>query len=422
MAIDTSIYSNIRPVELPSPLDSAQRSMNLSSLALQNKALARQSQLQDQEDSNKQAIKTLYAKNLGPNGQLNQQAFLSDLSKVSPAVAMDYQEKFAKTGKDTAESQKSKAEALQKQMSIAMPAIEHLAGLSENERAAQFDPVIKKLQVMGIDTSNFAKDSSGNYLYDPGQFQIAYKTGKSLKDYLENQKTTAEIGKTKADTAKSYSEAKKASNDSGPQNKAMQSVVTILESARGNPAAAQAEKDLYAADKAKSLTRLYGDPNNLDPRMVNLLVSEVSKIAAGGVPTQHELDALNPGTLQGSLASVWSKLSNNPTPANAGAFIKQYQDYSDALSKDAKKVIQDKYGRVIESRRKQLGEDNYGMLKDQYLNRFNSDESQSASNSTSQYSPPPAGKIRVQSPDGRIGLIDASQKGEAIAAGGKVIK
>jgi hypothetical protein len=154
------------------------------------------------------------------------------------------------------------------------------------------------------------------------------------------------------------------------QDKAMQNVQQLLESARGNPAASQAEKDIYAAQKANSLTNLYGDPNKLSQSQVNLLTAEIGKIASGGQSTQAELDGLSPGTLNGKLSSVWGKLQNAPTPANAGAFIKQYQDYANALTGDAQKVISDKYGRIIESRKHQLGDDNYGLLKAHYLDRF----------------------------------------------------
>lgn len=176
--------------------------------------------------------------------------------------------------------------------------------------------------------------------------------------------------KIKQDTLKMQKQQQQDAKTASDQGKALQNTQQMLESARGNPAAAQAEKDLYSVQKANSLINMYGDPNKLSPQQVNLLVSEVSKIATGGVPTGHEQEALKPGTAESHLASLWSKLSNEPTPANAGAFIKQFQDYNNALAKDAQKVIQDKYGRVIETRKKQLGDDNYQSLQDNYINRF----------------------------------------------------
>lgn len=161
------------------------------------------------------------------------------------------------------------------------------------------------------------------------------------------------------------------------QDRAMQQTKMLLESARGNPAAAQAERDIYSAQKADSLANLYGDPNKLSPQQVKLLASELAKIAQGGVPNMTELQGLTPNTLMSKFATVWGNLSNHPTPANAAAFVKQYQDYTHALTKDAQKVIKDKYGRVIESAKKQIGDDNYDQLKTQYLDRFKSEEQSS---------------------------------------------
>ena len=162
------------------------------------------------------------------------------------------------------------------------------------------------------------------------------------------------------------------------QNQMLGQTQQLLESARGNPAAQQAERDLYSADKAKSLINLYGDPDKLSPQMVNTLVAEVAKISGGGAPTLEGMKALTPDTLSSQLAGVKQKLLNEPTPANAGAFVKQYGDYIDKLKDDAKKVISDKYGRIIESRKGQLSPENYGALQDQYLNRFAEKEAAAA--------------------------------------------
>lgn len=154
------------------------------------------------------------------------------------------------------------------------------------------------------------------------------------------------------------------------QEKVRQQTEQLLESARGNPAAAQAEKNLLNAANAKSLINMYGDPNQLSNQQVQLLVGEVGKVAQGGAPAMHELDALSPGALKGRLAGVWSKFSNEPTPANAGAFVKQYSDYVDLLQKDSEKVIEDKYGRVLNSAKRALDPRDYQVLRANYVDRF----------------------------------------------------
>lgn len=157
---------------------------------------------------------------------------------------------------------------------------------------------------------------------------------------------------------------------SDQENKSLTQTQQLLESARGNPAAAQSEKDLYASQKANSLFNMYKDPNQANNSMFQLYATEIAKMASGGVPSIHELQGLNPNTIPGYLSSAAEKFSSTPTPANKGEFMKQFKSYSDALAKDAQKVIQDKYGRVIESRKNQLGPDNYQTLQENYINRF----------------------------------------------------
>lgn len=184
------------------------------------------------------------------------------------------------------------------------------------------------------------------------------------------------------------------------QSKALDDAQRLLESARGNPAVAQAEKDLYAASKADSLANLYGDPNKLSSAQVTLFSQEIAKIAAGGVPTQHELEGIDQKTLMRMGSEKVSKFTNNPTPANAAAFVKQFQDYTRALKKDAQKTIEDKYGRIIEGKKGQLGADNYKVLKEQYIDRFKAPADAPEATAQAQ-SPAPTPMQTVTLKDGR---------------------
>lgn len=189
------------------------------------------------------------------------------------------------------------------------------------------------------------------------------------REQAEQRAQTANIANQNRATAEQGRSDDRAAKS---QDAAMSHTVDGLESARGNPAIQQAEKDIYAASKVNSLANLYGDPNKLNPQMVKTLVSEVGKIASGGQSSEAELDALTPDTLSSKLAGVWQPLKNEPSPANAAAFVKQYQDYANALTADAQKMLTDKYGRIIDSRSDALGEANVSKLKDKYLNRFGS--------------------------------------------------
>lgn len=217
---------------------------------------------------------------------------------------------------------------------------------------------------------------------------------------LKNQQQIAADNRRMHEEMLEYARGTKANLN---QQHALQSTQQLLESARGNPAAAQAERDLYSAQKADTLANLYGDPNKLSMPQVRLLAQEVGKIAAGGVSSQHELEGITPNSLMGRLSGVVSNLTNSPTPANAAAFVKQYQDYTKALKNDAQKVIQDKYGRIIESRKHQLSPDDYTSLKTQYLDRFKNDEPSTSA---------AAGKVKVSNGKQSF-LIDPSDLADA---------
>lgn len=180
-----------------------------------------------------------------------------------------------------------------------------------------------------------------------------------------------EMQETRRMQGEQIAEAKNAAREKAAtdkQNQALTQTQGLLESARGNPEVQQALKDRYAASKAAALISENYDPNKMTPQQVHLLQSEVSKIATGGVPSVAEMQALNPGTLKQKFAEVSQKLLNQPTAANAGAFIKQYQTYLNDLNKNAQEVIDNKFGRVIEARKNIVGPENYKSLQEQYLN------------------------------------------------------
>ena len=182
------------------------------------------------------------------------------------------------------------------------------------------------------------------------------------------------IEKQKADAMQKAAEGNKELKGQANQDRALQQTKQMLESARGNPAAAQAEKDLYSVDKINSLYKLYPNIDKMPDAQVGLVAQEIAKVATGGVPPGHGIDAVKPNTPESRLQKFFGQLQNHPNGANLGAYLKELKKYGDTLHNDAQKVIQDKYGRVIESSKKQLGDDNYKMLQDQYLNRFNTSE------------------------------------------------
>lgn len=230
------------------------------------------------------------------------------------------------------------------------------------------NPYASSARSVGISTYKLANpkasDEDVNAAFPEGQSGAAYeRTSGLLKPELTAQTKTNSLLTTLA--------ARNAGTQGKDQTKATKDLRTSLEQMRGNPAVQQAEKDIYSSDKADSLANLYGDPNKLSPQQVNLLSTEIGKIAHGGSSTHAELDGITPHTLSGSMATITGNLMNSPTPANAAEWVKQYQDYTRALRKDAQNEITNRYGRLFDAYEDDVPSEKFGKLKDTYMGRFN---------------------------------------------------
>lgn len=204
MGIDTSIYSNVQPVQvnIPSPLAASQQAMSLSQLGMQQMQMQRQMMTQ-------QATQQSYAKNTDPTtGQLNQQGFLSDLGKSGfGQAAQDYSAQFAKANKDAADAQAAKLDAAQKAYTLTGPAFDYMNKLPEDDRAKVYPNVVAQLKAQGVDTSNM------DHPYDPALFNQYYGTWQNNKQNLANMLDQANTGKSQAETVKDYAEAAKAQSE-----------------------------------------------------------------------------------------------------------------------------------------------------------------------------------------------------------------
>lgn len=256
--------------------------------------------------------------------------------------------------------------------------VAEILGLDPSKTEGISGVTLDKIVPIGLKKQASEMAIQKTLLQQSGAFQrsqLGSETKSSIADANRDAankraQTRDAIERQKADAATKNAEGNKELKTQAGQDRALQQTKQMLESARGNPAAAQAEKDLYSVDKANSLFKLYPDLNKVPDAQVGLITQEIAKIAQGGVPTGHELEALKPNTPESRLQKLFGQVTNQPTSANLGAYLKELQKYTNALKGDAKKVIQDKYGRVIESSKKQLGDDNYKSLQDQYVNRF----------------------------------------------------
>lgn len=192
MPIDTSIYQNIKPLQInmPSPLEASEGAMRLSALGMQQREMA-------DKLSRSRTMREAFSKNMGQDGKLNQEGFLSALGNAGLAEErFDYETKFAKRAKDESDARASQLEIANKTYHITGPAFDYLAGLPEPQRAGEWPRMLQTLKSQGVDVSNMS------HPYDPGLFRQYLGNWRNSKPALENQLARAQIGKTQADTEK----------------------------------------------------------------------------------------------------------------------------------------------------------------------------------------------------------------------------
>ncbi len=121
--------------------------------------------------------------------------------------------------------------------------------------------------------------------------------------------------KTSNDQAKAYSEA---------QQK--------IASFRGNAGLQQASKDVLNANKALALINQPGMKTTQDLR---LLAEEMGKVASGGVPGEHGVEALMPSNLKTRYAGLINFIASKPTDTQANEYIQRNKAYLNEIGKVA---------------------------------------------------------------------------------------
>lgn len=401
MPLDTSIYQNIQ--QGPSLAQSVEGGLQLGQKFrdMQNQADMRQA----------------YSKNTDPKtGQLNQQAFLSDIGKANPQAAMQYQEQFAKMGKDRAESQSAQVEAAQKQISQVMPALEYLKQMPEDKRAAYWPQAMSQLKSMGVDTSRMGD------IYDKNMFNQAYLTGSQMKDRLDAQKTQAETGKIQAE----YGE------------KAMNRVTDYQKNLQGDELYKKNTGQLMAGKNALSIV----DDAVSNPGSRAMLPVVLARFATGDQRiNEMEADAFFKNQPAGSkIRQVYTDLIKGGLSQQNAEAAKQYittamqsaAENKSEIEMDHAKKFSAATGMPVERAYKSITAQAPGTLAQVPAGpaRFAKNQPKdsgsvldgTANASEAPSSAPPAGMLRMMSPDGKIRLIPKAQKGEAIAAGGSIMK
>jgi hypothetical protein len=127
-----------------------------------------------------------------------------------------------------------------------------------------------------------------------------------------------------------------------------------LTNPRGNQAVQQAQIGVLSGKKAMDLINQYPDLNKMPAQQVSLLAQELSKVASGGVGSEHGQRSLEANTVQSNWSKLVSNISGEPTGADLKPFIEQNKAYLDNMLKTNMDTIKDYHQQVYNGYKKRL--------------------------------------------------------------------
>lgn len=187
------------------------------------------------------------------------------------------------------------------------------------------------------------------------------------------------------------------------EEKAYSELRTKAETFRGNPAAQQASRDTLSASKALALVKTK-DPNKLTTQDLNLLAGELAKIATGGVPTEHGIQALMPNNLNTKFAELQNFILSKPSDARAAEYIKRNMHYLDDMSKTAQKVLDSYHNNMYKGYKGRISSDHQKEFLSDYPGVG------TLQNPTTETAPPSSNEERRMTKDGRTAIFDKNTK------------
>jgi hypothetical protein len=191
MPVDASIYQNVKPtpINIPSPLDTAEKAMQLGQIGMQQMQMARQMQQQS-------AIQSALMHNTDPTtGQLDQGGYLGDLGKMNPMAAQQEAGRIAAQNEAVAKSKAQTVDTAQKIVGMVGPSFDVLKQMPTDQRAAAYPSYVQQLKAQGVDVSAI------DHPYDDEKFNQYYNTWQNNKQHFEALASQADIAKTQGEAA-----------------------------------------------------------------------------------------------------------------------------------------------------------------------------------------------------------------------------
>lgn len=350
MPLDPSIILGGKQPEIQNPLDTMSKVMAYKNLANRSQIEGVQAQQTQRDYDDQTARRNATAKystvDQSGNVSVDRAGMLKNLAQTAPHLVPQAAQSFAAT--DLA-MQKQKLETLHSKLD----AMGTLLGSVTDQKS--YDNFFSQAKALGADTSQFPPQ------YDPGIVKHAQFATMSAKENIAAQMEQQKVDLQGQDLA-----MKREQFQQGKQQEAFKDLMGHAESSRQLPDVKQAYTDRYNTQKILDLIG-GGDPNKLNPNMVQLLSSEVGKVATGAAPTEETLKNLTPQDAQMILARTKQYLSSNPKSSEQGAFVNVFKDYAKTIQDGASKVIDSNMGKLGSSYQPHVSSGDYKNFVDNYI-------------------------------------------------------
>lgn len=195
------------------------------------------------------------------------------------------------------------------------------------------------------------KDQPGISDMDVSKFSAADLTSAS-----KNADVVAKLNEIKATKQMqlAYQNANLKDKKDQKQDQVYTDMSNKLTNPRGNTAVQQAQVGVMSGKKAMDLINQYPDLNKMPAQQVSLLAQEISKVASGGVGSEHGQRSLEANTVQSNWNKFVSSLSGEPTGADLKGFIEQNKTYLQNMIKTNNDTIKDYHQQVYNGYKKRL--------------------------------------------------------------------
>jgi hypothetical protein len=188
---------------------------------------------------------------------------------------------------------------------------------------------------------------------------------KNIMNAIEQRKSREGIRSENAQNRAAAMQMTQSNKIGTDQDKAYTTMRHDLESFRGNQAAQQAALKIQNADTALAIVK-NKDPNTLSTQDLNLLANEMGKLASGGVPGEHGVQAMMPNNLQTKLAEMQSFISSKPTDAQAGEYIKRNMAYLDEMKQVAQGTLNSYRSNIAKGYKNRVKPEDYASAATDY--------------------------------------------------------